>query len=51
MFAAASASMPNSKFSMFSPDRKMESSPIMEENSCSDNMSNIGQGSPMKLPP
>ena len=40
---------PGQKFGLFSPNTRKESSPIMEENSCSDNLSNFGQGpSPMK---
>lgn len=39
-------------YGLFSPKTlAKESSPIMEENSCSDNLSNLGQGpSPMKQP-
>ena len=39
----------NNGYAMFSPNLNKESSPIMEENSCSDNLSNLGQGpSPLK---
>ena len=38
-------------YGLFSPGDANASSPIMEENSCSDNLSNLGQGpSPVKKP-
>mmetsp|Transcript_35806 Transcript_35806/g.47116 ORF Transcript_35806/g.47116 Transcript_35806/m.47116 type:complete len:241 (-) Transcript_35806:1951-2673(-) len=48
MSKAMTQGTPSNNLPLFSPNPNKESSPIMEENSCSDNLSNLGQGSPMK---